>query len=121
MKATGKTKTAGWQAGARRTFAVSRADLWKLLLSAQGQRLLGSRSARALNARTPGVSTFVDGSHYRQKGRNGLLQVRVLAAARGRATLALHREQLPDADARASALRRMKRTLDGFEKALAEP
>jgi hypothetical protein len=48
MKRTvGKTAAAGHQAGARKTLAVAPATLWRLVLSARGQRALEDRRRRS--------------------------------------------------------------------------
>lgn len=110
--AVGQTRGAGYQAGARRTFELAPSALWRLVTSVSGQRLLGASSS--LRATSPGVTTFKSQSHYRRRVPEGLLQVRVLSAVRGRATLALHLERLADAGARADALERLHAALAGF-------
>lgn len=87
--------------------------LWALVTSTAGQRCLGF--AGAAHSSAEGMSTFVEGSHYRRRVPEGLLQVRVLEATNERATLALHLERLEDASARADALARLKSALDGVE------
>lgn len=112
-KTVGKTRDAGFQAGARRTLNLSAQSLWTLVTSTAGQRCLGFAGAAQSDAE--GMSTFVDGSHSRRRVPEGLLQVRVLEATNGRATLALHLERLEDASARTDALARLKAALDGVE------
>lgn len=111
MKApVGQTRSAGYQAGARKTFDLALPALWRLVTSLPGQRALGA--TRSLNAASPGVTTFVPQSHYRRRVPEGLLQVRVLPAARGRSTLALHLERLADPSARADALEQLHAALE---------
>lgn len=111
MNVVGQTQKSGFQAGARRTFGLAPDALWRLLVSADGQAALGATGA--LTATSPGVSTFVAGSHYRRLVDDGRLQVRVLSAARG-ATLALHLEKLTDAEHRAAVLTRFEAVLERF-------
>jgi hypothetical protein len=67
-----------------------------------------------LSSTTAGVTTFVAGSHYRQRVADGVLQVRVVPATRGRATLALHMEQLVDEATRKATLTRFAQALQAF-------
>lgn len=116
MSPVGLTKDTGWQAGARRTLACSVAALWAWVVSPEGQLALGPGTkmnptervpTEALGPTSPGVTTFVPGSHYRRKvPRQGTLatfQVRVLPAAGG-ATLALMYQHLTDPEDRQAAL-----------------
>lgn len=106
----GQTKNSGYQAGARKTLNVAPGALWTLVVGAAGQQALGG----TLSSTTAGVTTFVAGSHYRQRVADGVLQVRVVPATRGRATLALHMEQLVDEATREHVLARFTVCLDTF-------
>jgi plasmid stability protein len=117
-RVVGRTATAGFEAGARRTLELAPETLWRLVTSAEGQRRLGSK-AEPLRPDSPGVTTFVEGSHYRRQvsalqRRHSTLQVRVLTATGGRSTLALHREQLSNAAEREEVLKALRLALQGF-------
>lgn len=113
----GQTQRSGFQAGARKTFNVAPAALWSMLVGQAGQQALGEREP--LSSTSVGVTTFVAGSHYRRRRNDGVLQVRVVPAAGGRATLALHVEHLPDEAGRVAALARFANTLEQFAHLLA--
>lgn len=117
-RAKGETARGDYVAGARRTLAVAPEVLWAFVVSAAGQKWLGGKAA--LKSKTSDVTTFVAGSHYRRRVPEGLLQVRVLVAPRDRSTLALHMENLAGADVRAEALARLRRALDGIERAVSD-
>ena len=119
MKLVGMTKEGTFQAGMRRTVQASAEQLWQRVVSAEGQSALGGICA--LDRDTDGVSTWVPGSHYRRRLDQGLLQVRVLAATNGRATIALHMENLPDSRAREAALAFMDHALNALSAGLRDP
>jgi uncharacterized protein YndB with AHSA1/START domain len=127
-RAVGKTKSAGWQVGMRRTLPIAPDDAWRLVTSPEGVRAwLGEGDATPL---APGraytladgsggeVRVLKPGSHLRitwhPEGwpRPSTIQVRVIPAARGRATLALHQEHMPDAAARERRLAHFAAALD---------
>ena len=111
----GRTKAAGFQAGARATLNVPARRLWEFIVSAEGQYALGSASSE-LTKDSEGVTAFIDGSHFRRRisaddGRGWLLQVRVLEAPVGRSRIALHGERLADAGDREETLKRFHEIL----------
>jgi hypothetical protein len=114
-KPIGLTKDTGWQAGARRTFPLSLDALWTLVVSAQGQGWLGW-PAEPLLSGSPGVTTFVEGSHYRRyrEGSKAVFQLRVLQAATG-ATLALMAQNLTSENERYLTLEQFEQSLALFE------
>lgn len=111
----GKTKDAGWQVGARRTFDVSADRAWEFLTSEQGLALwlgmgagveLREGSEYKLADGTEGeVRVLKPGSHvrltWRPPGwkRRSTIQVRVIPKGE-RCVIAFHQEQLPDGQAR---------------------
>lgn len=119
MKPIGMTKDGTFQAGMRRTLTTSPERLWQHVISAEGQRALGKICP--LNRDADGVSTFVPGSHYRRRLDQGLLQVRVLPAAHGKATIALHMEGLSDPQAREATLTFMDHALNALSAGVHEP
>jgi hypothetical protein len=115
----GSTKGAGFEAGSRRTYDLAPEAAWALLVSPWGGALLTGRAV----AIGPGanwsegpiefeVTTFSPPSHFRMKWRlpgwaeHSILQVRVLRAAGGRATVAIHQERLSGPEARREMLAR---------------
>lgn len=125
MSPVGLTKDTGWQAGARRTLACSVAVLWAWVVSPEGQGALGPGTTRddrePLGPNSPGVTTFVPGSHYRRKvprcGTLATFQVRVLPAATG-ATLALMYQHLTGPEDRQAALEEFERALEEAARAV---
>ncbi len=108
----GRTATAGWEVGVRRTVAADREAVWELLRSPEGMEIwLGGAIALEvgpyrLEDGTDGqVRVNEPGSHIRLTWRPpgweepSTLQVRVLPAATG-TTIAFHQEGLADAMAR---------------------
>ncbi|MDB4948455.1 MAG: hypothetical protein JWM27_1104 [Gemmatimonadetes bacterium] len=110
-RSVGRTKTAGWQVGARRTLDLNAEEAWRLVTSADGVRAwLGERPAAELE---PGaryrlsdgsegeVRVWSPGSHLRLTWqppgweRASTIQLRVLGSG-ARAVVALHQEHLPD-------------------------
>jgi hypothetical protein len=100
-------------AGVRRTYDIGVAEAWALIISAEGNELLTGRRAALAPDRTLSawegppiayeLTTFAPGSHFRMSWRKSgrpsdtTLQLRVIAAPRGRATIAIHQEKLADA------------------------
>lgn len=130
MSPTGRTAAAGWQAGARRTFAVGEREAWELLVSPQGQELwlggavdLAAGGPYALPDGTRGELRAASDRHLRltweAPGWSGesTVQVRVLPAKRG-TTIAFHQERLADAAERERALARWSDVLDALGERL---
>lgn len=142
MGPTGKTKDRGWQAGARRTVAVSPRAAWAFLTSPTGmQTWLGARSSASPLA----VGTAFDsrGVSYRivslrkeallrlRRGtarsegterddvnrKETTVQLRLIQAAGG-TTISLHIEGLQSADERTSTLAELKTALSAIEASL---
>ncbi len=111
----GKTKDAGWQVGARRTYDLPLDRVWEFLTSERGLRLWLGKSPgielRAGNAyRLPDgtggeVRVFKPRSHirltWRPPGweRHSTVQLRVIPKGE-RCVVAFHQEHLPDGAAR---------------------
>jgi activator of HSP90 ATPase len=111
----GKTKSAGWQIGARKTFDLALNAAWKLICSAEGQACwLGGSHTISIAPETQ--YQFDDGTHgtvrvvkhnsHLRMGwhpqnwpRSSTIQIRVLPAG-SRTTIAFHQEHLPNEQAR---------------------
>ena len=127
-RAVGKTKSAGWQAGMRRTLPIAPDDAWRLVTSPEGVRAwLGKGDAAPLDrgraytladSSSGEVRVLKPGSHLRLTWhpdgwpRPSIIQVRVIPAAHGKATIALHQEHMPDAAARERRLKHFAAALD---------
>lgn len=127
----GRTQSAGFQVGMRRTLPISLKDAWRLVTSAEGVRAwLGDGAARPL-ARGRAY-TLADGSagevrvlkpdsHLRLTWRpNGwprasTIQVRVLPAG-AKTTIALHQEHMPDCVAREQRRAHFAAALDALAR-----
>jgi len=112
----GKTASAGFQAGVRRTWSIALEDAWQWLVSPEGMRVwlgadLQDRASEGLAFETKdGVNGEFRVVHERvnvrlrwrkpEWERPSTVQVRVIEAASGRTTFSFHQEQLPDAEAR---------------------
>jgi len=123
-KPVGLTKDVGFEAGARKTFGIDGERLWRFVVSARAQAILG-QADEGLEAESPGVTTFVEGSHYRRRGvgpsgRMSVLQVRVISGKDGKAAIALHAEKLASTQEREQTLERFKTALQSFAEALSE-
>ena len=115
----GKTKSAGFQAGKRKTLELSSDCLWRIVVSSKGQEPLG-QNPKQIDPYTNGLSTFVEGSHYRQTvetelGKSALLQVRIISVGSKKSTLALHIEKLVDSTQREKFLNLFNSALRSFE------
>jgi hypothetical protein len=123
-KPVGLTKDVGFQAGARKTFGIEAERLWRFVISARAQAILGQEESE-LEAGSLGVTTFVEGSHYRRRvagpsGTSPVLQIRVILTKNGKATIALHAEKLGSAKEREQTLRQFKATLKSFAEVLSK-
>ena len=112
----GLTRDAGFQIGVRRTLPVAVEAAWERVSSGEGlARWLGAGAPAALaegavftldDGSECEVRVCRSGSHVRVahapegSARPSLIQVRVIAASNGRATVAFHEEHLPSAAAR---------------------
>ncbi len=130
LRAVGQTASAGFEIGARRTFPVTAARAWSLLLSPQGLRIwLGSISSldvtRGARFRTEDgirgeVRTVTSGQRFRMTwqpagwSEPSTLQVTVIPAGGG-ATIAFHQEKLPDEEAREQMRARWQQVLDRLQ------
>jgi uncharacterized protein YndB with AHSA1/START domain len=128
----GKTRDTGYVVGMRRTLPVGLTEAWRLVTSPGGVQAWLGDGARvewvpgreyALADGSAGVVRVVEPeSHLRltwQPGgwpRPSTIQLRVIAAAGGRATIALHQEHLPDAAARAERRAHFAAALDALER-----
>ena len=122
----GRTATAGWQAGVRRTFPVAAEVAWELLTSDEGQRLwlggpvtLERGASYTLPDGTTGEVRAVSDRHVRLTwappgwAGESTIQLRVAPAASG-ATVALHHERLADAQERERSLEHWRGVLDAL-------
>ncbi|WP_276356053.1 SRPBCC family protein [Cohnella caldifontis] len=123
-RVVGKTKSAGFQFGIRRTFPVSREEAWAFLLSPEGLRLwLGELASLDLQ---------IKGTYETKEGTTGEIrvaklheqlrltwrkadwdkpstyQIRLLDAGEGKTTVAFHQEQLSGPHERENAKRRLE-------------
>jgi hypothetical protein len=121
-KKVGQTESAGFQAGARRTYDLSPAEAWELLVSARGAELLVGRAVPLEPAGRGGawegepvayaITTFSPGSHLRMRWSlpgwtsHSILQLRILPASGGRATVSIHQERLAGPAEREAMLER---------------
>lgn len=117
MSRPGQARDGTWAAGARRTLDAGSEALWRLVVTSQGQELLGFTPG-SIDPGAEGVTTFVEASHYRRRisvgDRTAILQVRVLPVSRNRTTLALHAEGLPDEASRQAILETFQDALARF-------
>lgn len=131
MSPVGRTATAGWQAGVRRTFPVAPEVVWDLLVSAHGQELWLGGSAPlepgapyALPDGTTGEVRAVSDRHLRLTwappdwAGESTLQLRVMPAASG-ATVAFHHERLADGAERERSLAHWRGVLESLGDRLA--
>jgi uncharacterized protein YndB with AHSA1/START domain len=129
---TGKTKSAGYQVGTRRTFPLSAKRAWDFLLSKRGLGLwLGDLEPDTFGAnddiQLPNgglvrLTTFRPESHLRLKWQpagwtnNSTLQLRVISKEKDKTTIAFHQEHLLDAKQRAEMKRHWQEVLDSLEE-----
>lgn len=126
-RVAGLSRSAGWQVGMRRTLPISRDDAWRLVTSPGGVRawlggdatpLERGREYALADGSVGVVRVLSPGSHLRvtwrpeEWPRASTIQVRVIAAAGGRTTIALHQEQMPSAAARERQRARFAAALD---------
>ncbi|RKN71235.1 SRPBCC family protein [Paenibacillus ginsengarvi] len=126
-KPVGKTASAGFQIGVRRTIDVTQQQAWEYLLSPEGLKLwIGDVEAIELN---PGDKyESANGAcgemrvvkHYEQLRltwqlarweRPSTLQIRFLPAARGGTTLSFHQEHLDGPNTREEMKRRWEEVI----------
>lgn len=113
---TGKTRSVGFQVGARRTFPLPHEEAWKLLTSQQGLRVwlgevpnlkvaVGSRYQLVDGSRGE-IRVVSPNSHMRLTwqppgwNRPTTIQVRVISSAE-KTVIAFHQEHLPGPEERA--------------------
>ncbi len=132
-RSAGQTRDAGFQAGARRTLAVTPARAWAFLVSPAGAATwLGDTGGAAVaqgtrlalpDGSSAEVTVFEPGSHLRMRWQPGdwprasIMQLRVIASGE-RATVAFHQEHLPGPDEREQRLQHFADALDRIEAAL---
>ena len=112
---TGKTRDAGWQVGARRTFPLELAEAWDLLIS---QPWLHRWSGlTALEPDDPAVRSLTAERVVRVRTPHSLVQLSVLPARSG-TTIAFHEDHLPDERARSLRKDHWAQLLDDLGAAL---
>jgi hypothetical protein len=112
MTPTGQTADGTWEVGVRRTIDLDPAEAWRRLPSL----LAGDEAVGEQRSVTEGeVTRFA----YRRPEweRDSTLQLRVLPASGGRATVAIHHERLPDAAAREAMRERWTGALEALAAA----
>ena len=123
----GRTRDAGWQIGARRTFNVRIEDAWNWLTSSEGARawlgepqnlsFIKGEEYFLVDGSQGEVRVFKPNSHLRityQPGywpRASTIQVRVLDR-KERTSIVFHEENLPNAEARQERRQHYFRALD---------
>ena len=110
MSETGKTKDAGYQAGVRKTFAITAQETWEFLFSKEGLKIwLGDFNPAELTIERPittalcdlKLTTFRQGSHLRMQWRKkqwtntSILQMRIIPSGQ-KTTISFHQEKLAD-------------------------
>ncbi|MEZ4671984.1 MAG: SRPBCC domain-containing protein [Anaerolineae bacterium] len=127
MSPVGKTKDQGWEIGVRRTFSISPARAWLLLMTQPGLSLwLGQGIEPAFkkglvyettDGTTGDVRSYGEGSFIRLRWQPrgwdtaSTLQVRVLPAKTG-TTISFHQERLQDGDQREAMRQHWSTVLD---------
>jgi uncharacterized protein YndB with AHSA1/START domain len=124
VREVGRTRSAGYQFGIRRTFPVTQEEAWTYLLSPEGLRLwLGDLD---------NLDLTIKGTYRTKEGTSGEIrvakpneqlrlmwkraewdkpstfQIRLLEAGEGRTTVAFHQEQLSGPQERENAKRRLE-------------
>jgi hypothetical protein len=109
MTPTGQTADGTWEVGVRRTLDIPPEQAWRRL----PELLAGDDAVVEQRSVTEGV---VARYAYRRPGwaHDTTLQLRVLPAADGRATVAVHHERLPDAAAREEMRRRWTAAIEAL-------
>jgi len=126
----GQAAATGYQIGVRKTFPLSPAALWRLLVSPEGIKAWLGETAGftpepgGVYTTAEGVSgeirVFKTGSHlrltWRPPGweRASTLQVRVVPTEAGKAVLSFHQEHLPGREAREKMRRHWQTAADGL-------
>ena len=130
----GKTKDAGWQVGARKTFDIGYRQAWEFMLSENGLQIWLGEGLEKLE--TGNEDTAADGteirvtvlkpfSHirmtWREKEAEGTsrLQMRVIESNE-KTVIAFHQEMLKNAEQRAEMKRHWKSILERLEMSLAD-
>jgi uncharacterized protein YndB with AHSA1/START domain len=132
-KPVGLTKDAGWEIGCRRTFPVSSHQAWDFMFSDKGLALWLGRleqdiaikeSYKTANGTEGVIRVFKPFSHIRmtwkKKGWENVstLQVRIMDAAKGKATVSFHHEKLLNNEQREEMKAHWDHVLDKIEKEL---
>lgn len=133
---TGRTQSAGWQVGMRRTLPIGLEDAWHLLISAEGIAIwlgegadiqMQERSRYRLADGTSGevrviklYSNLRITWHPPAWQHPSTLQLRLIGKG-NRTVLALHQEHLPGPDARNERRRFFGMALDALEKLANKP
>ncbi|WP_339322681.1 SRPBCC domain-containing protein [Paenibacillus sp. FSL W8-0194] len=134
-KPVGLTAAAGFQIGVRRTLPLSVQEAWSLLVSPEGMKLwIGKADGLDLKpGETFAAAEGVTGElgvvkppeqlrmRWQRPGWNhpSTLQIRVLPAAQGKATVSFHQEKLEDMHARETMKSHWEGALEGL-RALAD-
>lgn len=130
----GKTKDAGWQVGARKTFDIDYRKAWEFMLSKNGLRIWLGKDVGNLEAGNE--YTLTDGteiritvlnpySHIRMTRREreaedpSRLQLRVIDSNE-KTVIAFHHEMLKSEEQRAEMKRHSKGVLERLERSLAD-
>jgi uncharacterized protein YndB with AHSA1/START domain len=135
QRVVGQTKDAGFQIGARRTFAVAPQHAWDALMSNKGVQLwLGDTADlrwkhgaryQTSDGATGEVRVVSPGSHVRLTWqppdwpRASTIQVRVIPD-RDKTTISFHQEHLPDAQTREQMRQHWQSALAAIEPLLDE-
>ena len=130
LRTVGQTAAVGYEIGVRRTLAVTPEQAWALLASPEGMKawlgvaadMTEAAPYRTGDGREGEFRVVKPGSHVRlgyavaPGPPQSTLQVRVLPAASGRATLSFHHEKLASADERERMRVHWGRVLDALER-----
>lgn len=116
VKPVGQTAAGGFQIGVRRTLPISTQEAWSLLISPEGVKLwIGEidnlmlepgKSFAAANGITGELRVVKPMEQLRMRWQRigwkhpSTLQVRILPASQGKATISIHQENLEDMHAR---------------------
>lgn len=132
-KPVGLTKDVGWEIGCRKTFPVSAHQAWDYMFSDEGlatwlgktqQEVAIKESYSTTNGTEGVIRVFKPFSHIRmtwkKKGWENVstLQVRVMDAANGKATISFHHEKLLNSEQREEMKAHWDKVLEKIGKAL---